>query len=274
MARVTLDVEIPDGLHLGLSQEIDGAFSALLFGDDEKGILGHAALFPHLGDHDDRGDDGAQPSPATESPDSGGGRDQQLSAQQLAALIGALVALATLVVVVRPVVAPHVSGWWNGKVLPAFQSVRRRAARAVRTVAERIPWSGRVSATDSEGSIEYRGSVSDARLETALQDFRADPTSQKVRKKAVEAIVGRAFTGDRMEALQSLEMEGYGDFLAAGASRGLLTPEKVGVTLDQLLAKNPSLVEAEPLAQIGQMLGGVQASGQLTPLRVGRAIER
>lgn len=274
MARFTFDVEIPDGHYLGLSQENDGAFSALLFADDEKGILGHAALYPHLDDDDDRGDDGPQPSPAAATPDSGGEPDQQLSAQHLAALIGALVALATLVVVVRPVVTPHVNGWWNGKVLPAFHSARRRAARAVRSVAARIQWPRRIPATESEGPIEYRGSVSDARLETVLQDFRTEPTNQKVRKKAVEAIIGRAFTGERMEALQSLEMEKYGDFLAASAPRGLLTPEKVGVTLDQLLAKNPSLVDAEPLAQIGQMLGGVQASGQLTPLRVGRAIER
>lgn len=273
MAWETFDVWVGDGKRLGASKEHDGAFRALFFSSEDPGIVGQASLYPHQPGRNDLGGDPPRGS-SSGSPDPDGGADSQLSPQDLVDLLGALVGLAALVIAVQPIVAPHAIGWWNGRALPAVRNARHRVATMVRTAAGRVPLLRRIQEANSEGSIRYQGNVSDSRLQLTLQDFRADPTSETARKEAVSAIVGRTFSGNRLEALQSLEIETHGDLLAAGASRDLLTPEKLGRSLDLLLAKNPSLIEAEPLERIGQMLGGVQSSGQLSPLRIGPAIER
>lgn len=273
MAWETFDVWVGDGKRLGASREDDGAFRALLFNDEDPGIVGQAALYPHQPGRNDLGGDPSR-GPSAGSDDSDGGPDSQISPQDLVDLLGALVGLAALVIAVQPIVAPHAIGWWNGRVLPAVRYARRRAAIVARSAASHVPLLRRIQEANSEGSTRFQGNVPDARLHLALNNFRADPTSAMARSEAVSAIVGRTFSGNRLEALEALEMEMHGDLFAAGTSLGLLTPDKVGKSLEQLLAKNPSLIEAEPLERIGQMLGGVQSSGQLAPLRIGRAIER
>ena len=80
--------------------------------------------------------------------------------------------------------------------------------------------------------------------------------------------------GRHLDALEVLELEGVGDLLSAGAERDLLTPDRVRLTLDQLLRRNPFLVEAESISQIGHLLGGGRPEGQLAPLRIGRLLDR
>lgn len=271
MARVTVDIEIPDGQHLGFSQQHDGAYSALLFSDGEKGVQGHAPIYPHWSSEDEESSPPESPSSA-HGPE--GGPSPQLGGQEAAVVIGALVALAALIVAVRPVVEPHIEGWWNRKLLPMLREVRRRSMRVMDGLAMRVSDRSFLPGPAKHRNRTLPRDVSDARLRRVLREFRDDPQDRRLREAAVDAIVARAFAGRHPDALEVLELEGVGDLLSAGAERDLLTPERVRLTLDQLLRRNPFLVEAESISQIGHLLGGGRPEGQLAPLRIGRLLDR
>lgn len=57
------------------------------------------------------------------------------------------------------------------------------------------------------------------------------------------------------------------------AAMEALTPQQVGETITLMLEKNPSLLDREPLAEFGTILGGSRADGEYVPLRVERMKE-
>lgn len=281
MAWETFKIEVPDGSRLGVDHDMEGAFRALLFDVADGGLVGHAHLFKATSEEGGSNGDfqsmpegsGGGGSPRSESAEASSDEDEGLPL----AAIATLTALAVMVVATGAWFAPQARGWWKGKVRPALRRAKSKVVEGVEALRSRLA-GGR--GTDSAGreeavvsTIVFQSDISRCKLEAAVAAYMAAPGDEYMRHYVVEAIVSNAFSGNKLDSLQNIEIEGYGDFLQVGTSAGLLTPELVGATLDRLLAKTPGLLEPQSIVGIANILGGGGQNGRTTPLqleRVGR----
>ncbi|KIS28684.1 hypothetical protein TV39_04720 [Arthrobacter sp. SPG23] len=280
MARKRLDVEVPDGQHLGFSRDTDGAYRAHLFDNETNGLVGHAELFEPAKDESD--------SPYIEYvyvSDSRPKEGRELADKELDEALEALVRLG---IIVAAAAAPHVKRWWQGRAIPGLKSAGNTALLAVKSTSDntlltvKSTWNrftGTRKPERSDAPVEMVPAAEPVRedssteLEVAFKDYRARMSSEEARQRFVVALLARAFSEEQMRMLRNAEIEDDGDPLSLKAAMVALTPQQVGETITSMLEKNPSLLERESLAGLGMILGGRRADGECVPLRIERSKE-
>lgn len=277
MARERFDVEVPDGQHLGVSRDTDGAFRAHLFDDKTNGLVGHAELFAP-------GDDDMDwlNRPCTHSPGGGATGNRELTPEEAEA-IEALVRLGIIVAALAvKAAAPHVARWWHSAI-PAIKSAGSNALLSAKSVGNNTvltmqsTWSRLTRASEVAGepvspkevsAVETAGIGSSTELALAFQDCRARMSSEEARNRLVAALVARAFSEEQSRLLRDVQIEDDGARLSANASIWPLTPQQVGQSFSWMLENNPSLLEPASLTQLKTILGDDRGVGHLVRLKI------
>lgn len=269
MAKIRLDVEVPDGQHLGFSRDTDGAYRGHLFDDETNDLVGHAELFePNEDDADSLNSQFVYVSISEAT------KDQELTAEEIAQALDALLRLGILVTVLAVETAPHVKRWLHDIAIPAMKSTSDNVRQSVKSTWNRFT---RARVTDRgtapAGMISTTEPVraeSSTELEIAFEDYRARMSSTEARERFVVALLAKAFSEEQMRMLRNANFEDDDDERGLKAVVEALTPQQVGETLTTILEKNPSLLDRGSLAELGTVLGGSQADGEYMSLRIER----
>lgn len=265
MARKPFDVEIPDGQRLGFSRDTDGAYRAHLFDNETGELVGHAELF-EAEDHEEDST-GTQYGyvPAWEVP-----KQANLTEEELAEALEALVGLGIIVAALASRAAPRVKRWWNNTAAPALETASRNARTTINSAWTRVigrrPEPGAAVAEIGTATHPARDAPT-IELDVAFEDYRVRMSSEEARDRFVAALMARAFAEEQVKILRSAEIEGDNP-PELKATIGSLNRQEVGTVIKLLLEKNPSLLEHESLAQLGRILGGSQDDDDQAPLRV------
>ncbi|AUZ33651.1 hypothetical protein C3B78_03650 [Arthrobacter sp. PGP41] len=271
MARKRFDVEVPDGQHLGFSRDTDGAYRAHLFDNETNDLVGHAELFEP--DEDDAGSPNIQYVYVS---DPGAAEGRELTDEELAEALEALLRLGIIVATLAAAATPHVKRWLHDVAIPAMKSTSDTALLTMKSTWNRFIGTRNVergaAPAEMVPATEPVRADSSTELEVAFQDYRARMGSAEARERFVGALLARAFSEEQMRMLLNAKIE---DGAPAGltAAMGALTAQQVGETITLMLEKNPSLLDCEPLAELGTILRGSRADGEYVPLRVERTKE-
>ncbi|QYF89575.1 hypothetical protein [Arthrobacter sp. PAMC25284] len=282
MAKKRFDVEVPDGQHLGFSRDTDGAYRAHLFDNETNDLVGHAELFEP--DEDDAGSPNIQYVYVS---DPGAAEGRELTDEELAEALEALVRLGIIVATLAAAAAPHVKRWLHYIAIPTMKSTSDNALLAMKSASDtalltmKSTWNRFIGTRNVERGAAPAEMVpatepvradSSTELEVAFQDYRARMGSAEARERFVGALLARAFSEEQMRMLRNAKIEDDGP-AGLTAAMEALTPQQVGETITLMLEKNPSLLDREPLAELGTILGGSRADGEYVPLRVERMKE-
>ena len=263
--RKRFDVEVPDGQHLGFSRDTDGAYRAHLFSDESNDLVGHAELFEPDEDKADSSDGGYVYGPdpsATERP--------ELTAEEVAAALEALLGLAVVVTSLAIEAAPHVKRWWNEQLHPAFKSTWNRVESTWNRIPKRIGAGKQATNAHTVTVLNSIQEESPTDLVDALEDYRVQMSSAEAQERFISAMLARAFYEEQLRILRNATIEDGGDTLELGHAIESVTPEQVGGTLKLMLEKNPSLVSRESLVELGKIFEGARTDGERVPLRIER----
>ncbi|MHA7263731.1 hypothetical protein ACX80W_11075 [Arthrobacter sp. TMN-37] len=266
MARRKLDVEVPDGQHLGFSRDTAGAYRAHLFDDQTNDLVGHAELFEPNEDDED--------PPHIQYiyvPDSGATEHRELTAEELAAAVVALVRLGIIVATLAARAAPRVRRWWH-RAIPPIKSTSDSAFLTMKSTWNRFSGSskrGAAPAVTIPGNVPVRAESS-TELVVAFQDYRNRMSSAEARKRFVAAVMARAFSEEQLKMLHNVKIGDENDPATLRAAMEALTPQQVGETITSLLEKNQSLLDRASLAELGSIVGEIRPDGEHVPLTVER----
>jgi hypothetical protein len=213
-------VEVPEGQHLGQAQGSDDAHRGLLF-DSDNNLVGHATL--HEVDPDDEWSyDG---DPWGRSPWEQEGGDYELSEEDAEALVALAILLGLAVVKA----APHVRRWLIEHLGP-----RIRAGRAkVKAAWARL--TGRDRPVLRAPSVE---------LVESYKELRTTMTSEEARKRFVDALLAQRYAEEQLRLLAEAKI----------VDGPAVTPAVVGAVLEELLERNPGVIEQQSLAKLRAML--------------------
>lgn len=257
--RKQFDVEIPDGQHLGISRDTDGAYRAHLFDDETNGLVGHAELF-----EPEEVEVGPTTDPYTygsdaQAPD----HDEQLD--ELAELLGNLLALA--IIGAATAAAPHIKRWWSYKVLPAFTSTGEK----IKSTWNRIPRTrkaGSAAATAEFVALsDPAGNQSSNEVDAVLEGLRVKMGSAEARQRFVAALVAAAFAEEQMRLLRNARIEDVAAYSELESTLHELTPQQVGDTMNLMLKADLSLLDRETLTELGRVIDEGRTDREYVPLR-------
>lgn len=245
MAEKIFKVEVPDGQHLGRAKGSDGEYRGLLF-DDDNNLVGHAELSEVDGDDTSSSDD--YPFEPSDS-------DGELDVDAIIKGLETLVDLAVILAAVAEAAAPHVKRWWNERGRRSLHSGRQKVVSSWNKLARR---SKKEAAGTGDGVVTEVDAVPasvSAELVDSYQDLRVTMSSTEARQRFVAALLAQEFADAQMRMLRSARIEDPQDrpleFESAVQS---LTPGQVSDVIEQLLARNPQLIEQETLAALGRMV--------------------
>ncbi|WP_405474217.1 hypothetical protein [Paenarthrobacter ilicis] len=265
MAKKNFDVEVPDGQHLGFSRDTDGAYRAHLFDNETNGLVGHAELF------ETDWDSARQPYVEyVDVSEPASGERRELTDDELAELLGALVGLGIIVAAVAVETAPHVKKWWQDTAVPGIRSAGNKAVRTLSAPWKNMPMKWKATPPNASQVIlpdaEAAPQTPSTELEVAFQKYRASMGSAEARERFVSALLARAYSDEQMRLLRSVRIEddaGPADLRTAVET---LTPQQVGETITLMIEKNPSLLTQASLIELRTILGGNQVDGRSMPL--------
>lgn len=228
MARKRFDVEIPDGLRLGFSHGVGGAFKAHLFDRDNK-LVGHANLF-------EPEDEYVMYSNPIDSDDGRGRNDRQsqseLSDEDLEQLVTALIGLSLFALAAAQRISielPKLRSWWQLRARPVVKALIGKRPRINFTRR-------RVLENDQ---------VND--LRDAFEDYRAKTDDIASRQKFVDLVLSR-LPQDSIHA-ESLENNYHRDAVKLPKGRALARMDRnsIGEQLTGILKRNPQILQDQSL---------------------------
>jgi hypothetical protein len=260
VARKRLDVEVPDGQHLGWSRDTDGAYRAHLFDDETGNLVGHAELFEPEEDYEFTYEPPYDYSPLEDSERVSSARMSEQERDEALEALGALIAIGIYAAVEF---TPHIKRWWRSKALPAVEATweKIRPERLVSRRPDKCEVQQEptvvVSPSPERNSIELRA---------AYEDFRADMSSEEARQRLVAALLAKSFHEEQMRMLSSARI--YGEFSTEVANVIKRTkPEQVADAVNMMLERQPSMTHPENLQVLNEVLQNGRKEGVLAPLR-------
>lgn len=258
MPRERFDVEVPEGTHLGVSRDTDGAYRAHLFDDDTNGLVGHAELFEPV---KDQAEPPTDPSPVFVYIDDGHEYEAQArEPSEVEKLLGSLLLLGVLVAVEKA--KPHVKEWWTDQARPALRSKWKDLASSRSRRASRRTASAEASTTTQPAPAESSHEVL-----AALDAYKASMSSDEARARFVTAVTARLVSEEQLAILRSARIEGDDGPLELET----LTAQQISEGMTAMLEANPSLLDPETAAaQLGRILGPSRAEGDRVPVRIQR----
>lgn len=223
---------VPEGHHLGTSHQVDDAVTGHLFEDGTNNLKGHASWrWVDEGDDDDDASSTYEPEPP---------RPLTQEELELAAQVAALAAAFIVGVVIEA--TPYIKRWWNGKAIPAMNTMWMRAASvgkskrrtaAATAPAERATFIGcaaGVELAESESKIEMSGAEWEHR-------FRA-------------MLAAGAFTAEQYRILSTARVQQDSSDLEVGKNAMLLTPQQFADRVRAMLEANPALLNEETSSEM------------------------
>lgn len=257
MPRERFDVEVPEGTHLGVSRDTDGAYRAHLF-DDTNGLVGHAELFAPA---EDDAEPPTEPSPVFVYIDDG--PDYEAEAREpseVEKLLGSLLLLGVLVAVDKA--KPHVQEWWTEKARPAMRSKWNDLAESRSRRASRRTTSAEAATTTPPAPTESTQEVL-----AALDAYKASMSSEEARARFVAAVTARLVSEEQLAILRNARIEGDDGPLELDT----LTAQQISEAMTAMLEANPALLDAETAAaELARLLGPSRAESDRVPVRLQR----
>lgn len=251
MPRERFDVEVPDGTHLGVSRDTDGAYRAHLFDDDTNELVGHAELFTPP-EHDEPQ---PEPSPVFVYLDDGYRSETEArEPSETEKILGQLLLLGIVVAVEKA--KPHVLRWWAEQARPALRAKRDGLA------ARRARRAGRRAGSDeaADGSAQE--------VLDALDAYKSSMSSEEDRARFVAALTARLASEQQLAILRTARIEGHDGPLDLGR----LTADQIAESLTAMLEANPSLLAPKAAAaELGRILGPSRAERHRHPVKARRA---
>lgn len=197
MARKSVEVEVPDGQHLGFSRNTDGALRAHLFDDETNQLAGHAELF----EVDE--DDGTSPGdgipwtvPDCYMPSAAHETANAQRAEAVAAVLAELVVLGVSVGAIKA--APHVRRWLDRADRPAIASARLRLNR-FRTTGRRE--------TSTEEAAPLEATTSDRASDPAALIMHGPAiSSTEAQQRFLAMMRASAFVAEQFRTLSTVRI--------------------------------------------------------------------
>jgi hypothetical protein len=252
VARKHVDVEIPDGMHLGFSHDSAGARRAHLFDDETNELVGHAELFEPA--DDERVGSVPYAEPVYIYVNDARSNEQD---DELAEALRALVRLGIIVAAEKA--APHVQRWWNDTALPSLKKTRKKLPRLRRS-------KDHVSVVDSRVPAEAMAEASQD-VFAALEAYRASMSSAEARDRFVAALVARHFSDMQLRLLRDARIQDEDGAREPQTAMESLTPQQLEESITLMLDANPSWPDEDTLAQLRNMLDGDRADSLYSSVR-------
>lgn len=233
MPRERFDVEVPEGTHLGVSRDTDGAYRAHLFDDDTNGLVGHAELFQPADDDTEPAED---PSPIyvyITDDDHDYAEEQDQEPSETEKLVAALLLLGALKAVEKA--APHLRQWWTEHALPALQAKRARLAGARARRANRRTAPAETAPATRQSSQE---------VVAALDAYKASMSSDEARARFVAALTARLLSDQQLAILRDARIEDED----GPVELGTVSAEEISAGIAAMLEANPSLLDPQTAA--------------------------
>lgn len=254
MARKNVDVEIPDGTHLGFSRDSADARRAHLFDDETNELVGHAELFEPANDEHVGPVPYAEPVYIYVNGDRSNEQDDEL-----AEALRALVRLGIIVAAEKA--APHLKRWWNDTALPCLKKLRKKLPRLPRRAKDHV------AVVDSPVPPEALAEASSQDVFAALDEYRASMSSAEARDRFVAALVARHFSDMQLRLLRDARIQDEGGARELAKAMESLTPQQLEESITLMLDANPSWPDEDTLAQLRNMLDGDRADSLYSAVR-------
>ncbi|WP_327286747.1 hypothetical protein [Streptomyces sp. NBC_01198] len=229
--------EYSDGLTPGRSK--DGGLHQNLY-DGQGRLVDHGTFIP---------DDENEEDPLTDPPpvfiyvtDENSSDSRSDKHDDLAEAISDLVELLILVAEAYP----HVKRWWN-KALPIIKSQWNRLSRT-RVV-------GSQPATDEASTVGEATVIDSSQEVVTLPDvYRVSMSSAEARACLLLALVAKAFSEEQVRIVSNVHIKDDDGLVELKRTVGELIPQQIANIVKALRA-NPSFLDDETLAELGNILG-------------------
>ncbi|WP_200829727.1 hypothetical protein [Cellulomonas algicola] len=97
-------------------------------------------------------------------------------------------------------------------------------------------------------------------------------SSAEARERFVAALLAKAFSDEQMRLLRSVTIEDDDGEVALGDLLETPTPQQIGETV-RLMLENPSLLDGDSLAALGDLFGRGAPGREHHPLKVRRLVD-
>jgi hypothetical protein len=151
------------------------------------------------------------------------------------------------------------------RVVRALKSTSHRVIRSVASTSDKAIESAKVTLRkiNPKRAAEHNPPATD--LPTALEEYRAEMSSDEARERFVAAVVAKAFSDQQMKLLSNVTVVLDEEPIELREAVESLTPRQVQDTLASMLEKNSLMLEHEFLTGLGGMFRGI-TSGRSAPL--------
>lgn len=252
-----------EGTHLASSNDTKGASRGILFDDNTNKLVGHAEWVKvdeseYESDYLNEYQQKAELSP-----------EEQKSAQLVADVIA-----AGTVYVLTKYVAPRVERWWQNTAVPTMKE--KWKILTDKRKDKPAPKDKKRSKLHSNEIITANESVPrifSNRLEEAYEKYMNDMTSEEAQRELLDIFILSALLTTKIRKLSNARIingDVPGEYLEGQKILERLTaPEYIG-SINQILEKNPQLME-EKTAVLSEILRrDLVLNGQYLPIEIGK----
>lgn len=228
------DTNIPDGQHLGMSQNVDGAYVGHLFDDDTNELKGHAVW--HW----------VEPDVSYSSENYEPSRPLTPEEMERAAEAAALILLAIITTV--QVVAPHIKRWWINRLMPAAKAgwARVKTLRAANGGATTVDVAARSHTVFVASTEGVQSLVAGSTLTMSSAEWQR-------RFRAMQ--VARAFSEDQLRLLSGAQVIDGAGLAASADDKQQIAPQQFADRIKHMLETNPALLSDEASVELVRVLG-------------------
>lgn len=255
-----------EGTHLASSNDTKGASRGILFDDKTNELVGHAELIKvdESEYESDYSYDYQENQQKVElSPEE----------QKFAQLVAEAIAAGTAYVLTE-YVAPHVNRWWQNKAVPTmkekwkiFTDKRKDRPSPKGKKKSKLHTDEIVNA-----NVTIPGTFSHG-LEEAYEKYMNDMTSEEAQRELLDIFILSALLTTKIRKLSNARIingDAPGAYLEGQEILERLTaPEYIG-SINQILEKNPQLMEEKAAVLSGILRRNLVLNGQYVPIEIGK----
>jgi hypothetical protein len=255
-----------EGTHLASSNDTEGASRGILFDNDTNKLVAHAEWVKvdeseHEGHYSYDYQENQQKVEL--SPEE----------QELAQFVGEVIGAGTLYVLTE-YVAPHVNRWWQNKALPTMNQKWKIF------IDKRKDWlspkgnkPSQLHANEIVTSNETIPGMFSHELEEAHERYMNDMTSEEAQRELLDIFILSALLITKIRKLSNARIingDKPGEYLEGQKILETLTAPKYIGSINQILERNPQLIE-EKAAVLSEILRrNLVLNGQYVPIEIGK----
>ena len=253
------------GTHLASSNDTKGASRGILFDDKTNELVGHAELI--------KVDESEYESDYSYDYQE---NQQKVELSPEEQKFAQLVAEATMYVLTE-YVAPHVNRWWQNKAVPTmkekwkiFTDKRKDKPSSKGKKKSKLHTNEIIYANETVPGMFSHG------LEEAYEKYMNDMTSEEAQRELLDIFILSALLTTKIRKLSNariIDRGAPGEYLDGQKILERLTaPEYIG-SINQILEKNPQLMEEKAAVLSGILRRNLVLNGQYIPIEIGKLKE-